>query len=462
LSRAELDRMLEGDSTANFEQLETRLKAPARRKKEQIVADALPDDCAQKVPASADAEANDGSQKDRSDDVSVDMDQNEDGEVSEVEGVAALQRSVSMVNLKDLVEEEAGMETTLTRSASDTDLATEPASNFLLEALEAKKHYAEQQAAIDAEMLRLIEESRLRRERFKLCWGVSPKSVNRKRTLKTVIVCPEIKMDQMTEPELEQDVAESPLAEVDQLSLDAIFAADASKEGDDDQHDDLLSSRNIEWFSEVFDEDDELDLANAEEVVEEEDVHSEAMEITQVANEDPKENVQPEACQNECDDIGKVALTQQIEVKKQKKKSVVRFAATPSRSPADCSSSSLEEREALIKVRTKRGHCERILLSFVFFQINVPIRIGGRAGNISFTERRRSQNVCLHTPTPRHPKATSRTGHQQTVVSAATPAALKGISNRAQEALALLYNDNDGGHEVSFKAKGRMNFDNFV
>ncbi len=39
-------------------------------------------------------------------------------------------------------------------------------------------------------MLKLIEASRLRRETFKLSWGVSPRSINRKRTVKTMIVCP--------------------------------------------------------------------------------------------------------------------------------------------------------------------------------------------------------------------------------------------------------------------------------
>ncbi len=40
-------------------------------------------------------------------------------------------------------------------------------------------------------MLRLMDVARKRREAFKLSWGVSPRSINQKRTVKTMIVCQE-------------------------------------------------------------------------------------------------------------------------------------------------------------------------------------------------------------------------------------------------------------------------------
>ena len=98
--------------------------------------------------------------------------------------------------------------------------------------------------------------------------------------------------------------------------------------------------------------------------------------------------------------------------------------------------------------------------------VHLPVTIGGKAGHIGFTKKRRSSNVVLHNPTPRHPKAKSKLEEShQTVVEAGnkTPAALREISNRAQSALASLYEDisDDEFHPPGCVGcvKGKLDFD---
>lgn len=85
---------------------------------------------------------------------------NDEEEGEEEEEVVALQRSLSLVNLKDLAEEEAKLNASMTRSTSDGHInapseGSQPPSSvarIIQEAVEAKKRFEEQQEAIDAEV----------------------------------------------------------------------------------------------------------------------------------------------------------------------------------------------------------------------------------------------------------------------------------------------------------------------
>ena len=54
-------------------------------------------------------------------------------------------------------------------------------------AVEALAEHRTEQAAIEQQIQSLMEKSLKRREQFRAVWGVSPRSINQKRDLKTVI-----------------------------------------------------------------------------------------------------------------------------------------------------------------------------------------------------------------------------------------------------------------------------------
>lgn len=87
-----------------------------------------------------------------------------------------LARSLSMNNLKEDEEE------------SITDLKKlNPDSSFLKSAVESLEEHRQEQATIEQQIQNLMEKSLKRREQFRAVWGVSPKSINQKRDLKTVL-----------------------------------------------------------------------------------------------------------------------------------------------------------------------------------------------------------------------------------------------------------------------------------
>ena len=63
------------------------------------------------------------------------------------------------------------------------DVESEP----LKSAVEALAEHRTEQAAIEQQIQSLMEKSLKRREQFRAVWGVSPRSINQKRDLKTVI-----------------------------------------------------------------------------------------------------------------------------------------------------------------------------------------------------------------------------------------------------------------------------------
>ena len=79
----------------------------------------------------------------------------------------------------------------LAKSSSMTDLVSlqdlEPKSEFLKSAIVALEEHRQEQATIETQIQSLMEKSLKRREQFRAVWGVSPRSINQKRDIKTVI-----------------------------------------------------------------------------------------------------------------------------------------------------------------------------------------------------------------------------------------------------------------------------------
>ena len=246
LSIAELDRMFDDDSTQSFEDLERRLKTPAKLK----ASSRLPNKPQQQPEKEINPLKNTELEKKEIkniDDKKVATEQRQDAskehqQESEIietnidntnvlEAEAArtpiqksgeeilsvsiyeyeiddsqlddeeiekqlLQRSMSMGNLSNFVSID-DMETEsklvpLAKSTSLTDLHTSlndlnPESSFLKSAVEALEEHRQEQAIIEQQIQNLMERSLKRREQFRAVWGVSPKSINQKRDLKTVL-----------------------------------------------------------------------------------------------------------------------------------------------------------------------------------------------------------------------------------------------------------------------------------
>ena len=79
----------------------------------------------------------------------------------------------------------------LAKSSSMTDLVSlqdlKPNSEFLKSAIVALEEHRQEQATIETQIQSLMEKSLKRREQFRAVYGVSPRSINQKRDIKTVI-----------------------------------------------------------------------------------------------------------------------------------------------------------------------------------------------------------------------------------------------------------------------------------
>ena len=79
----------------------------------------------------------------------------------------------------------------LAKSSSMTDLVSlqdlKPNSEFLESAIVALEEHRQEQATIETQIQSLMEKSLKRREQFRAVYGVSPRSINQKRDIKTVI-----------------------------------------------------------------------------------------------------------------------------------------------------------------------------------------------------------------------------------------------------------------------------------
>ena len=95
-----------------------------------------------------------------------------------------LQRSASLIDLQP----ESDKLITLAKSTSMIDLSElNVESEHLKSAVEALATHRQEQAVIEQQIQSLMEKSLKRREQFRAVWGVSPRSINQKRDLKTVI-----------------------------------------------------------------------------------------------------------------------------------------------------------------------------------------------------------------------------------------------------------------------------------
>ena len=79
----------------------------------------------------------------------------------------------------------------LAKSSSMIDLGSlqdlNPNSEFLKAAIKDLEEHRQEQASIESQIQSLMEKSLKRREQFRAVWGVSPRSINHKRDVKTVI-----------------------------------------------------------------------------------------------------------------------------------------------------------------------------------------------------------------------------------------------------------------------------------
>ena len=201
LSIAELDKMFEDDSTQSFEDLERRLKTPGKTaSKAKIVKPESPKPVEKASPEKAPLKKKIDFEVEVDEETSIvpiieppsefcepSIDVTEPSETDEevmatAEPEATLQKSVSMT---DLQTDKLIM---LSKSSSMIDLSElNVESETLKSAVEALAEHRQEQAAIEQQIQSLMEKSLKRREQFRAVWGVSPRSINQKRDIKTVI-----------------------------------------------------------------------------------------------------------------------------------------------------------------------------------------------------------------------------------------------------------------------------------
>ena len=85
-----------------------------------------------------------------------------------MEKIIPLAKSSSMINLVSLKD-------------------LNPNTEFLKTAIKDLEEHRQEQASIETQIQSLMEKSLKRREQFRAVWGVSPRSINQKRDMKTVI-----------------------------------------------------------------------------------------------------------------------------------------------------------------------------------------------------------------------------------------------------------------------------------
>ena len=513
LSKAELDRMFEDDSTESFEALERRIKTPSRNKKPEkqetrneisapmakrdspkiaisppepeqpkpgqneeveknneselqkheevdevvVIKKSKLDDQAKEIEESQ-SQSNDPERtqeakkeeknKEHGNDrsmVNVEIFEFDDGEVS------FMHRSLSMADLSTAADKSGvkdGDEDKeihkLARSTSEINLRETDKlekldlSEFLRRALQAHAEHVREQTEIEKEMKALMEKARRRREVFKANWGVSPRNVNRLRTLKTVTMpLQEVTFSEAAKVPKEQSPGIEPETEKanDAPTSEEVPNDDFPPPVEDDSP---LTTNVAEGdFSAQFDEledlifntpakDAEIDpeisgigllddnfIPGCQMSLEDafDDIlGEEEMEITQVVGEDEQESsmlVTPEV---------PTTPDNPVPVNSAIKKSVRFKDATPLRE-----SSSGEEQEQENE--------------WSFVTVSVPVQVKGKSGNITFSATgRTASSTFLRTQTPAKPSLTN------------TPMALRNITNKAQQELALLYasEDQDG------------------
>ncbi len=188
-----------------------------------------------------------------------------------------LQKSMSMVNISICEGEDKKDESSaenkkedegvilLAKSTSLTDLAElndlNPSAEFLKDALEDLEKHRQEQAAIDRQIQDLMTLGRKRREEFKAVWGVSPMSINQKRTVKTAINVQKVQFsvpDNEPEPEdgahLEPETEDSNV-----IGSDQVFFGQEDSE-DHLEHEVDNDNESIDFGDNIFQDPIDTDL----------------------------------------------------------------------------------------------------------------------------------------------------------------------------------------------------------
>ena len=489
----EQNKIFEDDSTANFEKIEFGFKTPKAKNFESKI-------CRAKDENLPEIQINDYDEP--SQEMKQDVKVLQCAETSHIqeepphekpvpqgEEISQLQKSMSMMDIKKAVEcanssdKESGVpkSAVLLKSSSAIDLRDESAKvNLELcsaakAIVEWRRNFVQEQAEIERKTMEIMERQRKRRQEFKMAWGVSPRNVGKVKSMKTVIMrtAQIVRMSPKTAetervfktPEKKKDVLDSsqvlnvedqifspqihsqeyldetiPLGNVEEVDLERGEPQDSVAESPNSQEEDyfmpeesqkqflegligggkLLENVNFSPFNA------DLSSASFNDVETNEEM---AMEITRICEEEEE--------QRPGEDVSSPLKTAN-------RKKTVRFLnATPNPNP-DPDPGDVDE--------------------FAPIGVHLPVTIAGKSGHIGFTKKRRSSNVILHNPTPGLPnRAKSRLEEPDQPAANRTPAALREISNRAQSALASLYEDisDDEFHPPGCVGcvKGKLDFD---
>ncbi len=214
LSVAELDRLFDDDSTQSFEDLEKRLKTPAKAKSS----------ASRRTPFKAPPKQSEEVQQESPEKLELlenhlntptivntkpeEIPVPDMAETSEESESPLPQKTVSLTDLSSAIQDEMVKEEKLiplAKSSSMIDLSSlkdlNPSSEFLKSALVALEEHRQEQAVIENQIQSLMKKSLERRQQFRAVWGVSPRSINQKRDLKTVI---NVQKVSFSKPDLEE------------------------------------------------------------------------------------------------------------------------------------------------------------------------------------------------------------------------------------------------------------------
>jgi len=567
LTMAELDRMFEDDSTESFENLESRLKTPAKKKRP---APTLASEPSQNSEASEDGlekplsterldiDPNESSVKtaDKIESLNrdfedcesnkeeceasvvadeeestptpsggteeaghmslyeIEINDEEDFELAENNASLLLQRARSYEDLVTTTEEQVVVPATsssvedLSNKSCSADsqpppppLALDTSDPFLRDAIERVNRHREEQIALDNKILEIMAKSKKRREDFRAVWGFSPKSINRKRSVKTVFNVHQIKMSedapepdpadeggeiQDIPPAIEEIASERPADFAPISENDKIFK-EVSEDSEEDVKE-LDQSISTDLFMQVVEANlPEEDLHNftgvnctamnattfsMDELAQtlEADYKRSFEKANQASLETPEVNVPspqevefqgPDENLEEVDmdleddlvfgrdewgfvDSSKENLqpTQEIMAAppnkgEKKKRKSVRFAESDPSSTEDIPSNFGMEVDAGKLKDSSENQTEVTVTPMI--QIDIPVRVGTNSepANISVNESR----LCLTGAGLRQPRTPLPNRSKPVEMSAATPVALRDISFRAQRELASLYDD---------------------
>lgn len=493
LSLAELDRMFEDDSTQSFEDLERRLKTPSKPKtksatstvkdttdiKDENRNEEQKDEKAEQKIGKEEQKVEKEVRKIEKEEQKSEQDKKkpvsklavptlvitqEDGEEIdfkdckfveyEIEDSALedqavdkmmLQRSLSNLELATPSKRDTPSQSLLVKSTSTVDLTDETVCrditcDFLKAAVKDLERHRQQQAEIDRQIQELMTQSKKRREEFKVVWGVSPKSINQKRTVKIALNVQDVSFshdqpknneeddeiqsdfgqDDMFGPEApvedEEDEEESELEKsaIFQEYIEANFVEEQESPPKLSLDDVLVDPLNVEGFVQTLHPDADLQTPEVPCCDEDED-DGDKLEMQDMDMDSPL------PCEQEEEEVGMslfaAARAFKMEMEKERRKSKIKSVRFLTPSAAEKMNKNEQEMVQSSKVQVSIG--------------NIVSQKGA---------------VGVHTPMPKQfmKKVLSNNGDSEeefyAAVNMPTPMALRDISKRAQESLAELYN----------------------